>query len=111
MFNLPFTPHLLVSINHIFPHLSLGTLITTTIMARATILLLLLALLLCSTSSTATRHHPTFHKITTTKHQDKGDVETAEIEEGCKGIGEEECLMRRSLVAHLDYIYTQKETP
>lgn len=33
------------------------------------------------------------------------------VEESCKGIGEEECLMRRTLAAHLDYIYTQKENP
>ncbi|KAI3747839.1 hypothetical protein L6452_10523 [Arctium lappa] len=84
-------------------------------MDRATTLLLILALLLCSTSSTATRLNPAFltaaTTTTTTRHQDKGDVETAEIEKGCEGIGEEECLMRRTLVAHLDYIYTQKETP
>lgn len=30
----------------------------------------------------------------------------AETVENCKGPGEEECLMRRTLAAHLDYIYT-----
>lgn len=35
------------------------------------------------------------------------EADTVE-EESCKGIGEEECLIRRSdLVAHTDYIYTQ----
>ncbi|KAI9127665.1 hypothetical protein K1719_000658 [Acacia pycnantha] len=34
------------------------------------------------------------------------------VEESCEGnIGEEECLMRRTLAAHLDYIYTQKKNP
>ncbi|KAF7811096.1 Phytosulfokines 3 [Senna tora] len=37
-----------------------------------------------------------------------GDLEA---EESCEGIGEEECLMRRTLTAHLDYIYTQKHKP
>ncbi|KAA3485637.1 phytosulfokines-like [Gossypium australe] len=31
-------------------------------------------------------------------------------EDSCDGIEEEECLMRRTLAAHLDYIYTQKNT-
>ncbi|KAE9611676.1 hypothetical protein Lal_00011559 [Lupinus albus] len=29
----------------------------------------------------------------------------------CEGIGEEDCLMRRTLVAHTDYIYTDKHKP
>jgi len=29
----------------------------------------------------------------------------------CEGLGEEECLMRRTLAAHTDYIYTQKNNP
>ncbi|XP_022031034.2 uncharacterized protein LOC110931974 [Helianthus annuus] len=31
--------------------------------------------------------------------------------ENCSGPGEEECLMRRTLAAHLDYIYTKKHQP
>ncbi|ERN18561.1 hypothetical protein AMTRI_Chr12g272540 [Amborella trichopoda] len=31
-----------------------------------------------------------------------------EIDESCENLNEEECLMRRTLVAHTDYIYTQK---
>ncbi|KAI0523601.1 hypothetical protein KFK09_005997 [Dendrobium nobile] len=31
-----------------------------------------------------------------------------EVEQVCKGVGEEECLMRRTLVAQVDYIYTQE---
>ncbi|XP_058739196.1 phytosulfokines-like [Vicia villosa] len=33
------------------------------------------------------------------------------IEENCEGIEEDDCLMRRTLVAHTDYIYTQKQNP
>ncbi|XP_020580701.1 phytosulfokines-like [Phalaenopsis equestris] len=29
------------------------------------------------------------------------------LELSCDGVGEEECLMRRTLAAHIDYIYTQ----
>nr|GFB45297.1 phytosulfokines 3 [Tanacetum cinerariifolium] len=32
-------------------------------------------------------------------------------ESSCVGVGKEECLMRRTLVAHLDYIYTQEKNP
>lgn len=28
-------------------------------------------------------------------------------DDACKGLKSEECLMRRSMVAHTDYIYTQ----
>lgn len=31
-----------------------------------------------------------------------------EVEDLCEGIGEDECLMRRTLAAHTDYLYTQK---
>ncbi|KAG6532655.1 phytosulfokines 3-like [Zingiber officinale] len=34
----------------------------------------------------------------------------AKEEEECGG-GEEECLMRRTLAAHTDYIYTQNKQP
>nr|KYP75255.1 Phytosulfokines 3 [Cajanus cajan] len=39
------------------------------------------------------------------------EEEKLDVEETCDGIGEEECLMRRTLVAHTDYIYTQKHKP
>ncbi|XP_022149343.1 phytosulfokines-like [Momordica charantia] len=32
-------------------------------------------------------------------------------EESCGGIGEEYCLMRKTLAAHLDYIYTDNQEP
>ncbi|PWA75979.1 Phytosulfokine [Artemisia annua] len=77
-------------------------------MSRTTTLLLI-ALLLCSTTSYAARHMAA--DTTTRSHQNEGGGEPAEIEEGCEGIGEEECLMRRTLIAHIDYIYTQNKTP
>lgn len=38
---------------------------------------------------------------------------TAEFDDGsCQGVdGKEECLMRRTLTAHVDYIYTDKHKP
>ncbi|XP_058080570.1 phytosulfokines-like [Magnolia sinica] len=41
--------------------------------------------------------------------QEVFDEENMDGGDGCDGVGEEECLMRRTLVAHTDYIYTQKE--
>ncbi|KVI00799.1 Phytosulfokine [Cynara cardunculus var. scolymus] len=38
------------------------------------------------------------------------EVSNAKVEEKCL-TGEEECLMRRTLAAHLDYIYTNKTKP
>ncbi|XP_074572347.1 phytosulfokines-like [Curcuma longa] len=37
--------------------------------------------------------------------------QTEALDEECGGEGEEECLMRRTLVAHTDYIYTQNKQP
>ncbi|XAR61986.1 hypothetical protein NMG60_11016552 [Bertholletia excelsa] len=41
-----------------------------------------------------------------------GDVEEAsnrvDAAESCEGVNEEECLVRRTLAAHVDYIYTHK---
>ncbi|KAI3502996.1 hypothetical protein L1887_31430 [Cichorium endivia] len=72
-------------------------------MSRTTTLFLILSLLLLSSAfSSAARPEPT-----TTTTPSKG----VEVEEGCDGVGEEECMMRRTLVAHLDYIYTQKANP
>lgn len=39
------------------------------------------------------------------------ETEQADIEQSCEGVGEDECLMRRTLAAHIDYIYTQKAKP
>lgn len=37
---------------------------------------------------------------------DNNNVEDGEV--SCEGFEEQECLMRRTLAAHVDYIYTQK---
>ncbi|GFP78880.1 phytosulfokines 3 [Phtheirospermum japonicum] len=65
----------------------------------------LVALLLCFTLCSAARRPPLHDKVVA-EHQVK--TEEAHVEESCQGIGDEECLMRRDLVAHLDYIYTQR---
>ncbi|KAE8687701.1 Phytosulfokine [Hibiscus syriacus] len=39
------------------------------------------------------------------------DDKVQELEDSCEGIVEEECLMRKTLAAHIDYIYTQKTNP
>ncbi|KAF5733226.1 phytosulfokines-like [Tripterygium wilfordii] len=64
-------------------------------------------------TSTAGRPEPEFTDVTPMKiqHEENIDVEKVEVEESCEGIGEEECLMRRTLAAHIDYIYTQKHKP
>ncbi|KAL0713967.1 hypothetical protein Bca4012_020945 [Brassica carinata] len=72
----------------------------------------IMALLLCSTLTYAARLTPT----TTTSSYREDSVKVRQHletegdkaeEESCEGIGEEECLIRRTLVAHTDYIYTQ----
>ncbi|GJW13956.1 phytosulfokines 3 [Tanacetum coccineum] len=78
-------------------------------MSRSITLFLILALFLCSTTSYAARHKAADNKMR--RHQNEGRGEPAEIAEVCEGIGEEECLMRRTLIAHSDYIYTQNKTP
>ncbi|GMI88306.1 phytosulfokine 4 precursor [Hibiscus trionum] len=41
----------------------------------------------------------------------KTNDQRVELEDSCEGIVEEECLTRRTLAAHTDYIYTQKTNP
>ncbi|KAI8542001.1 hypothetical protein RHMOL_Rhmol08G0105200 [Rhododendron molle] len=79
-----------------------------------TLFTLVLLLLLCSTLSYATRPvpNPLEHYLVKTRH---GGVEAQKtevvVEESCEGVGDDECLMRRTLAAHVDYIYTQKLKP
>ncbi|KAK5775560.1 phytosulfokines 3 [Gossypium arboreum] len=78
-----------------------------------------LTLLFVSTLSFAARPGPAFPDQSPTKTQAKGitvvetEVErsTEAVEDSCQGVGEEECLMRRTLAAHVDYIYTQNHKP
>ncbi|KAJ8769384.1 hypothetical protein K2173_002588 [Erythroxylum novogranatense] len=66
-----------------------------------------IALLLCFTLSQAARPEPAFYSDSNAKDQNQGVAET-EVDESCEGVGEEECLMmRRTLAAHLDYVYTK----
>nr|GMD87650.1 phytosulfokines-like [Ipomoea batatas] len=64
--------------------------------------------LLLAASQVVSRPVPaaTFSDVTPveTNHGDKMAVEGS-----CGGEGEEECLMRRTMEAHIDYIYTQKQ--
>ncbi|PSS26148.1 Phytosulfokine-beta like [Actinidia chinensis var. chinensis] len=64
-----------------------------------------IALLFLALTCTA-RPEPAFHN---SKTQHEKDVEVGV--ENCEGVGEDECLMRRTLAAHVDYIYTQKHQP
>ncbi|KAE8715752.1 Phytosulfokine [Hibiscus syriacus] len=73
--------------------------------------LFVLTLLLVSTVSFAARSGPAFSPA---KAQPQVTVETeeaVEVGDSCEGIAEDECLMRRTLAAHVDYIYTQKHNP
>ncbi|XP_030444070.2 phytosulfokines-like [Syzygium oleosum] len=80
-------------------------------MAKITTLLFTSLLLICAISSCFARPEPVFLDVTPVKTKRVG-VETNELlDESCKGVGEEECLVRRTLAAHLDYIYTQKHNP
>ncbi|MBA0851449.1 hypothetical protein Goshw_020012 [Gossypium schwendimanii] len=63
--------------------------------------------LFVSTLSFAARTAPRF-PANTQQQQAQGVVE---VEDSCEGVEEEECLMRRTLAAHTDYIYTQNHNP
>ncbi|XAR51391.1 hypothetical protein NMG60_11006005 [Bertholletia excelsa] len=73
-------------------------------MSKATTLFLLV-LFLCSALSSAARPDPRPLEGNLVETQHGGD-ETVDV--SCQGVGDEECLMRRTLAAHTDYIYTQK---
>ncbi|KAM3705796.1 hypothetical protein ACJW30_03G108600 [Castanea mollissima] len=71
-------------------------------MARCFASLLLVLLLLSSA-----RARP-LSFTTTTSPEDLHIPKESSMDDGsCKGIGSEECLLRRSMLAHTDYIYTQ----
>ncbi|KAL0721565.1 hypothetical protein Bca4012_036164 [Brassica carinata] len=84
-------------------------------MAKFTTFFFIIVLLLCSTLTYASAR-----PISTTVHPEEISVEVSitllvkleQGEESCEGVGEEECvLIRRTLVAHTDYIYTQNHNP
>ncbi|KAI4315095.1 hypothetical protein L6164_027941 [Bauhinia variegata] len=68
--------------------------------------LFFVALFLCFTFANAARPLPsnTQHGVVQTERDEA-------VDESCDGVTEEECLMRRTLAAHIDYIYTQKHKP
>ncbi|KAI8550108.1 hypothetical protein RHMOL_Rhmol06G0078800 [Rhododendron molle] len=68
---------------------------------------LFMVALLLSTTLTYARPGPDLVK---TQNQDAATESNDQIdhEENCEGVERDECLMRRTLAAHLDYIYTQK---
>ncbi|XP_010941950.1 phytosulfokines [Elaeis guineensis] len=68
------------------------------------ITLVLIALLLSVSLTQAARPVPVDPKQSSLEAVEQ---EMPEKVEGCEGLSEEECLMRRTLVAHTDYIYTQ----
>ncbi|CAH1424802.1 unnamed protein product [Lactuca virosa] len=77
---------------------------------RVTTLCMIAILLLSMLSYTIARPTPTFKDVTPMEsHHTDEEVAKAKTEENCSGPGEEECLMRRTLAAHLDYIYTMNK--
>uniref|UniRef100_A0A2P2N1P5 Phytosulfokine n=1 Tax=Rhizophora mucronata TaxID=61149 RepID=A0A2P2N1P5_RHIMU len=75
--------------------------------------LLMVALFLCSLLADAARPGPAFTSDSPAKIEgaEAEQAEAGVAEESCEGIGGEECLARRTLAAHVDYIYTQKHKP
>ncbi|XP_017699895.1 phytosulfokines-like isoform X2 [Phoenix dactylifera] len=65
------------------------------------ITLVFIALLLLVSLTEAARPEPVDPKLNSLE-------EISEKVEGCEGFSEEECLTKRTLMAHTDYIYTQK---
>ncbi|RWR77942.1 hypothetical protein CKAN_00644700 [Cinnamomum micranthum f. kanehirae] len=72
--------------------------------------LFIVALLLFFSLTLAARPGPVLGSDAVHEIQQVGTDEVdMDVGEGCEGVGEDECLMRRTLVAHTDYIYTQKK--
>ncbi|XP_059651083.1 phytosulfokines-like [Cornus florida] len=81
-------------------------------MSKVSTLCMIALLLFFTLTCSAARPEPALHHVPLMNTQHGvGESEKVELEEDCGGIGEEECLMRRTLAAHIDYIYTQKQKP
>ncbi|URE28574.1 Phytosulfokine precursor protein (PSK) [Musa troglodytarum] len=73
-------------------------------MSKKTMVVVFIALLLVSLAH-AGRPNPVDPKKSSLQAVEKG---MGGRTEGCEGAGEDECLVRRTLAAHTDYIYTQE---
>ncbi|KAG6421924.1 hypothetical protein SASPL_118484 [Salvia splendens] len=96
----------------------MGKTTTTTICIITTFLLLLLLL----SSHITARPGPTFHDVTPIENhhafiinndpfvffQEQEGQKVAD-RDNCVGLKDDECMMRRTIEAQLDYIYTQKK--
>ncbi|URE05679.1 Phytosulfokine precursor protein (PSK) [Musa troglodytarum] len=71
---------------------------------------LFLALLLLASLTQAARPQPADSRNDQGEVADEAGFDRTTDEE-CGGISEDECLMRRTLVARTDYIYTQGKKP
>ncbi|KAL9464138.1 hypothetical protein AB3S75_001856 [Citrus x aurantiifolia] len=72
--------------------------------------LFIIVLLLVSTLTYAARPAPAFENNHSPANTQQG-MDAVGGDDNCDGEGEEDCLNRRTLAAHLDYIYTQKHKP
>ncbi|XP_057788100.1 phytosulfokines-like isoform X2 [Salvia miltiorrhiza] len=75
-------------------------------MAKTTTTLLLLLLLLAV--DVLGRPGPAFHDVTPIENH-HAEGQAAEDRDNCVGLREDECMMKRTVEAQLDYIYTQKK--
>ncbi|CAD5182184.1 unnamed protein product [Musa acuminata subsp. malaccensis] len=66
-----------------------------------------IAVLLSFSLGRAARHEPVDPRNTQQEVLGAEADGFERVDEGCGAANEEECLMRRTLVAHTDYIYTQ----
>ncbi|KAG8368510.1 hypothetical protein BUALT_Bualt15G0053200 [Buddleja alternifolia] len=79
-------------------------------MAKMATLCMTTILLFLSLSHVIARREPAFHDVTPMEtHRGDNEVQKEDVnQDSCDGMGEDECMMRKTLEAHLDYIYTQK---
>ncbi|KAM7482401.1 hypothetical protein LguiB_006984 [Lonicera macranthoides] len=75
-------------------------------MSRLSTLCIISLLLISVLSYAAARPQPAFLDVT--PMEIRPTLKDNDVEENCSR-DQEECLMRRTLEAHIDYIYTQKQ--
>ncbi|KAL5716490.1 hypothetical protein ACHQM5_018172 [Ranunculus cassubicifolius] len=83
-------------------------------MSKLVTLFLMALLLSFALSNVGARASPVHPRDSSLISQDR-NIETEEsmmdTEDNCDGVGEDECLMRRTLQGRSDYIYTQSNNP